>query len=71
MQILSSNISKSARRKWKHYGIVPKCLKKDERKKIKLKHESITTIQSFFSQTYQQYFWENLDLYRNYKKKSA
>jgi len=71
MNILNGNLSKSARKKFYRYGKIPERLRSSAPKKIKVSHWELQHILGLNSQSMrQQHFWENLELYRDYKKKS-
>lgn len=71
MENLLKEMSPSARKKYFRYGKIPVNLRNKVPKKINLKQESVMAIRSFFNQRSHQYFWENLELYSDYKKKNA
>lgn len=69
MNTFSGNYSKSARRKWRRYGVVPQSPKVESRKKIKLNDADIATIASGFKPELQQHLWAKVELYGKPKKR--
>ena len=71
MNVLANNFSKSARRKWRKYGILHESRKIDFKKVLKLSHKDIVTITSSLKPATQQHLWEKLELYGSYKNNNS
>jgi hypothetical protein len=69
MNIITDNLSKSARKKYFRYGNIPISFRSSVTEKVKTTRKEIRRVFGLNIQSIsQQHLWEKLELYGNYKK---
>ena len=71
MNIISINLSKAARKKNKRGEKTPAKIQVAAPKSFKLTKKDIANLWSYIKPASQQYLWEKLELYGNYKKNNS